>query len=68
MSALRLQMLDIYKIRPFMPMLLVSEDVVDGRSRPCRTAEETYAAAKSLRDAERQGDRGRGNGDRHRWH
>lgn len=47
-SALRLEMFDLYKIRPFMPILLVSENVVGGRSQPCRTAEETYAAAKSL--------------------
>ena len=47
-SALRLQMFDLYKIRPFMPILLVSENVVAGRSQPCRTAEETFAAAKSL--------------------
>jgi cobalamin-dependent methionine synthase I len=47
-SALRSEMFDLYKIRPFMPILLVSENVVGGRSQPCRTAEETYAAAKSL--------------------
>jgi cobalamin-dependent methionine synthase I len=47
-SALRIGMFDLYKIQPFMPILLVSEDVVDGRSKPCRTADETYAAAKSL--------------------
>ena len=47
-SALRLGMFDLYKIRSFMPILLVSENVVGGRSQPCRTAEETYAAAKSL--------------------
>jgi cobalamin-dependent methionine synthase I len=47
-SALRTEMFDFYKIRPFMPILLVSENVVGGRSQPCRTAEETYAAAKGL--------------------
>jgi cobalamin-dependent methionine synthase I len=47
-SALRLEMFGLYKIQPFMPILLVSENVVDGRSQPCLTAEETYAAAKSL--------------------
>jgi cobalamin-dependent methionine synthase I len=47
-SALRLEMLELYKIQPFMPILLVSENVVDGRSKPCRTAEETYTAAKYL--------------------
>jgi 5-methyltetrahydrofolate corrinoid/iron sulfur protein methyltransferase len=47
-SALRAKMFELYSIQPFMPILLVSENVVDGRSQPCRTAEETYAAAKSL--------------------
>ena len=47
-SALRAEMFDLYKIRPFKPILLVSENVVDGRSTACRTAEETYAAAQSL--------------------
>jgi cobalamin-dependent methionine synthase I len=48
-SALRLEMFDLYKIQPFMPILLVSENVVDGRSKPCRTAEETYSAARDLK-------------------
>jgi cobalamin-dependent methionine synthase I len=47
-SALRLEMFDLYKIKPFRPILLVSENVVGGRSQPCRTAEETLAAAKYL--------------------
>jgi cobalamin-dependent methionine synthase I len=47
-SALRLEMFDLYKIRPFMPILLVSETVIEGQSKPCRTAEETYAAARQL--------------------
>lgn len=47
-SALRVEMFDLAKIRPFRPILLVSEQMVDGRSRPCRTAEETYAAAQDL--------------------
>jgi cobalamin-dependent methionine synthase I len=47
-SALRLQMFDLYQLQPFMPILLVSENVVDGRSQPCRTAEQTYAAAKFM--------------------
>ncbi len=41
-------MFDLYRIQPFMPILLVSENVVGGRSRPCRTAAETYAAAKYM--------------------
>jgi cobalamin-dependent methionine synthase I len=47
-SALRAEMFDLYKIRPFKPILLVSENVVDDRSAACHTAEETYAAAQSL--------------------
>jgi 5-methyltetrahydrofolate corrinoid/iron sulfur protein methyltransferase len=47
-SALRAAMFDLYKIQPFKPILLVSEQVVDGRSRPCHTAEETYEAARDL--------------------
>jgi 5-methyltetrahydrofolate--homocysteine methyltransferase len=47
-SALREDMFDLYKLRPFKPILLVSEAMVDGRSRPCRTAEETFQAARHL--------------------
>ena len=47
-SALRAGMFDLYKIQPFRPILLVSENVVDGRSKPCHTAQETYAAARQL--------------------
>jgi len=47
-SALRAAMFDLYKICPFKPILLVSENVVDGRSKPCHTAQETYEAAKQL--------------------
>ncbi len=47
-SALRAEMFDLHKIRPFKPILLVSENVVEGRSKPCHTAEETFAAAQHL--------------------
>jgi cobalamin-dependent methionine synthase I len=47
-SPLRMEMFELVKILPFRPILLVSEQVIDGRSRPCRTAEETYATAKFL--------------------
>ena len=47
-TALRVGMFDLWKVQPFMPILLISEQVVDGQSRPCHTAEETYAAAKHL--------------------
>ena len=47
-SALRVEMFDLYGIQPFRPILLVSEDMVDGRSKPCRTGAETHAAARRL--------------------
>jgi len=47
-SALRAGMFDLYKIQPFRPILLVSENVVDGRSKPCHTVQETYEAAQQL--------------------
>lgn len=47
-SPLRTEMFDLCRIRPFKPILLVSERVENGRSQPCRTAEETYQAARFL--------------------
>lgn len=47
-TSLRAGMFDLYRVRPFKPILLVSEQTVDGASRPCRTAEETYGAAQYL--------------------
>lgn len=47
-SALRTAMFGLYKIQAFRPILLVSEQMIDGRSQPCRTAEETHLAAKNL--------------------
>ena len=47
-SALRAGMFDLYKIQPFRPILLVSESLVDGQSKPCHTARETYEAARHL--------------------
>lgn len=52
-SPLRVEMLDLCRLQPFKPIMLVSEQVVDGKSGPCRTAEETYQAARLLRDAAR---------------
>jgi cobalamin-dependent methionine synthase I len=52
-SPLRLEMLDLAGVEPFRPILLVSEQLVEGRSGPCRTAEETHQAARSLRHAAR---------------
>jgi cobalamin-dependent methionine synthase I len=53
-SALRVQILDLLKIGPFRPILLISENVVDGHSQACHTADETYQAAKDLVAAARQ--------------
>ncbi len=47
-TSLRAEMFDLCSIQPFKPILLVSEHVVDGKSKPCHTAEETYEAAKYL--------------------
>ena len=47
-SALRVEMFDLYAIQPFCPILLISEQMVDGQSGPCHTAEQTYGAAKAL--------------------
>ncbi len=47
-SPLRLEMFDLLKIRPFMPILMVSERVENGVSLPARSPEETYESAKHL--------------------
>ena len=47
-SALRVEMFDLYRVRPFKPILLVSENVVEGRSKPCHTVQETCEAARQL--------------------
>lgn len=47
-SPLRAGMFDLLRVRRFRPILLVSEQVVDGRSRPCQTPEQTFEAAKNL--------------------
>src|SRR3974390_2949975 len=40
-SALRIEMLELYAIQPFKPILLVSERMEGKNSRACRTADET---------------------------
>lgn len=47
-SALRVEMFDLYAVQPFCPILLISEQMIDGRSGPCHTAEQTYQAARTL--------------------
>lgn len=47
-SPLRMEMLDLYKIKPFKPILLISESIRDGEPEACHSAEETFEAAKML--------------------
>ena len=47
-SPLRAEMFELAAIQPFKPILLASEQVVDGKSCPCHTAEETYQTARKL--------------------
>ncbi len=47
-TALRASMFDLVEVQPYRPILLVSEQVVDGHSRPCRTVQETVEAARFL--------------------
>lgn len=48
-SQARLQMFDIYKKRPFIPILLITEGAnKSGEIKICKTAEETHAIAKVM--------------------
>lgn len=47
-SPLRLEMFPLHSIRPFRPILLISEHIRDGVGSTTRTAEETYEAAKFM--------------------
>ncbi|MDR2116830.1 MAG: dihydropteroate synthase [Planctomycetaceae bacterium] len=47
-SPLRMEMFELYKIKPFRPILLISETIQDGKAGACHTAQETYEAAKLL--------------------
>jgi cobalamin-dependent methionine synthase I len=62
-TALRTEMFELYQLQPFKPILLVSEQSVDGRSRPCRTAEETYQTTRELVGTFRESCAGAGNDD-----
>ncbi len=53
-SPLRTEMFELYSVCPFRPILLITERLVDGDSAACRTAEETYQAAKDLVAAARE--------------
>jgi len=62
-SPLRAEMFELYVVQPFRPILLCSEQVVDGRSRACDTARQTYEAAKHLVDEFKRRCPGAGNDD-----
>ena len=62
-TSLRVDMFELYKTQPFKPILLVSEHVVDGQSKPCHTAEETYEATKYLVERFKQDAEGGTNDD-----
>jgi 5-methyltetrahydrofolate--homocysteine methyltransferase len=47
-SPLRPEMFDLYKIQPFMPILLVSERVEEGGNKPNHTAEQTYDTTREM--------------------
>ena len=47
-SPLRTEFFQFYSIQPFRPILLASEQIKDGSPAPCRTAQETYEAARTL--------------------
>ena len=47
-SLMRTKMFELYKIKPFMPLLLTCEREEGGVSRPNKTDLESYAAAKEL--------------------
>ncbi|GHT11898.1 hypothetical protein FACS1894170_06060 [Planctomycetales bacterium] len=47
-SPLRMEMFELYKIKPFRPILLISEQNADGNAGACRTDTDTFAAAKYL--------------------
>lgn len=62
-SALRTEMFALAKVCPFRPILLVSERLDGGQRRACRTAEETYQAARDLVAAARSSGQGFSNDD-----
>lgn len=47
-SPLRTEMFKLYSIQPFRPILLASEQSIDGVGAPTKTAQETWRAAKGL--------------------
>jgi cobalamin-dependent methionine synthase I len=55
-SPLRMEMFDLYRIMPFMPILLASERVENGVGKPNHTAQEVYQTALLMvREAAKHG-------------
>ena len=50
----RMELMELYRATPFMPILMVSERVENGEGRPNRTAAETHQTARELIGAARQ--------------
>lgn len=44
----RLNMLELYAIQPFMPILMATEKEANGTIVPCRTGEDVYEAARQM--------------------
>lgn len=54
-SPLRKEMIDLYDVCPFLPILIVTERINEtGKAVHCHTAEETYQAAKDMLEMVRQ--------------
>lgn len=53
-SPLRLEMFELYKIKKFMPVLMVSERIDGKESKPNHTVEETYKTAKEMLEKARE--------------
>ncbi|MCL2745457.1 MAG: dihydropteroate synthase [Planctomycetaceae bacterium] len=47
-SPLRMEMFQLYEIKKFRPILLISEHFADGQKKACHSVDETVAAAKFL--------------------
>lgn len=62
-SPLRPRMLDLHRVRPFRPILLVSERVEKGEFRPNRGGGEIHQTAKEMMKAVRESGSGIPNGD-----
>jgi cobalamin-dependent methionine synthase I len=52
-SPLRMNLFELYRAQPFMPVLMVSERMEAGRTAPNSTAEETFRTAKAMVSAAR---------------